>query len=99
MHGHKERSNVFEGPRHMEKTSYDDNKKIRITIKQIATKNVKNLRLFKEKHPDCINYNSKYSDQYLKLQTESCGGKQPDYENESKIIKRLIKVMAVDKSL
>jgi hypothetical protein len=82
-----------------EKTSDDDNKKIRRAIKQIATKNVKNLRLFKEKHPDCINYNSKYSDQYLKLQTESCGGKHPDYENESKIIKRLAKVMAVDKSL
>ena len=82
-----------------EKSSDDDNKKIRRVIKQIATKNVKNLRLFKEKHPDCINYNSKYSDQYLKLQTESCGGKHPDYENESKIIKRLAKVMAVDKSL
>jgi hypothetical protein len=82
-----------------EKTSDDDNKKIRRAIKQIATKNVKNLRLFKEKHPDCINYNSKYSDQYLKLQTESCGGKHPDYENESKIIKRLAKVMAVDKSM
>jgi hypothetical protein len=82
-----------------EKTSDDDNKKIRRAIKQIATKNVKNLRLFKEKHPDCINYNSKYSDQYLKMQTESCGGKHPDYENESKIIKRLAKVMAVDKSL
>jgi hypothetical protein len=82
-----------------EKTSDDDNKKIRRAIKQIATKNVKNLRLFKEKHPDCINYNSKYSDQYLKLQTESCGGKHPDYENESKIIKRLAKVMAVDKNL
>jgi hypothetical protein len=82
-----------------EKTSDDDNKKIRRAIKQIATKNVRNLRLFKEKHPDCINYNSKYSDQYLKLQTESCGGKHPDYENESKIIKRLAKVMAIDKSL
>ncbi len=82
-----------------EKSSDDDNKKIRRVIKQIATKNVRNLRLFKEKHPDCINYNSKYSDQYLKLQTESCGGKHPDYENESKIIKRLAKEMAVDKSL
>jgi hypothetical protein len=82
-----------------EKSSDDDNKKIRRVIKQIATKNVRNLRLFKEKHPDCINYNSKYSDQYLKLQTESCGGKHPDYENESKIIKRLAKVMVVDKSL
>ncbi len=81
-----------------EKSSDNDNKKIRRAIKQIATKNVKNLRLFKEKHPDCINYNSKYSDQYLKLQTESCGGKHPDYENESKIIKRLAKEMTVDKN-
>ncbi len=78
----------------------DDNKKLRRLIKHIAFKNSKNLRLYKELHPDCTDYYSKYSDHYLKLQVEAFGGSGNEtVDNENKIIKKIAKEMGIDKSL
>jgi hypothetical protein len=77
----------------------DDNKNIRRFIQLVAHKNTKNLSLFKNKHPDCLEYHSKYNDQYNKIVMETFGGYgNTDYDSENKIIRKLVKELAIDKS-
>jgi hypothetical protein len=69
-----------------------DKLKLRKAIKYVAHKNSKVLPEFKEKYPDCLNSESKQSDQYNKLMIESLGGLgNEDQENENKIIKKIAK--------
>lgn len=77
----------------------EDNKNVRKMIKRVAFRNSKNIRLFKEKHPDCITSESKYSDTYSKIVIEAMGGgsKCNDYDSENKIIKKLAKTITIDK--
>jgi len=79
----------------------DDNKKLRKMIRSIAFRNCKNTRLFKEKYPDCTKYDSKYSDIYNKIIVEVMGGgpKSNDIENQNKIIRKIAKVMTIDKNI
>jgi len=71
-------------------------KKVRKAIKTIAKKNSKLLFEFKEKHPDCIDGDSKHSDTYNKLLVEAYGGaNKQDIENESKIIKNISKEVLI----
>ncbi len=77
-----------------------DNKNIRRFIQLVAHKNTKNLSLFKNKHPDCLEYHSKYNDQYNKIVMETFGGYgNTDYDSENKIIRKLVKELAIDKSM
>ncbi len=77
----------------------DEKNKIRKMIKRVASKNQRLLLKFKEMHPDCIKYHSKYSDQYNKLIVESMGGSgNNDLEKEDKIIRNIVKNVVVDKS-
>jgi hypothetical protein len=74
--------------------------KIRKAIKYVAHKNARLLQEFKEKHPDCIKSESKYSDTYNKLMIEAMGGKGCDDDNkDTKIIKRLAKEVIIDSKL
>jgi hypothetical protein len=77
----------------------EDNKNVRKLIKKVAFRNSKNIKLFKEKHPDCITSESKYSDTYSKIVIEAMGGgsKCNDYDSENKIIKKLVKMITIDK--
>ena len=76
----------------------DDKKKIRKAIKRVACKNQRLLPKFKEEHPDCGNYHSKFSDQYNKIVVESMGGSgNNDIEKEDKIIKNISKNVTIDK--
>jgi hypothetical protein len=76
----------------------EENVKLHKFIKKVASKNQKLIPKFKEDHPDCIQYHSKYSDQYNKIIYESMGGKgDNDYEKEEKIIKRVSKEVTIDK--
>ena len=77
----------------------DDNKKLRKMIRSVAFRNCKNTRLFKEKYPDCIQYDSKYSDMYNKIIVEVMGGgpKSNDIENQNKIMRKIAKEMTIDK--
>jgi hypothetical protein len=45
----------------------ENNNKIKKAIKRVASKNQRLLPKFKEAHPDCGTYHSKYSDQYNKI--------------------------------
>ena len=78
----------------------DDNKKLRKMIKSVAFRNSKNTKLFKEKYPDCNKGDSKYSDIYNKIVIEAMGGgsKCNDYDSESKIMRKIAKMMTIDKS-
>jgi hypothetical protein len=78
----------------------EDNKKVRKMIKSVAFRNSKSIRLFKEKYPDCIKSESKYSDTYSKIIIEAMGGgsKCNDYDSENKIIRKIAKEMTIDKS-
>ena len=77
----------------------DENKtKLKKVIKKVANKNIRLLPLFKEKHPDYNNSNSKYSDQYSKIVIESMGGNEGnDQEKENKIIHNISKCIIIDK--
>jgi len=76
------------------------NKKVRNAIKLVANKNIKMLTSFKDKYPDCLKSESKFSDKYNKLVIESFGGiGNEDYENENKIITKITKEVTIEKQL
>ena len=76
----------------------EDKNKIRKAIKRAALKNARLIQKFKEKHPDYMEYHSKYSTQYHKLIIESFGGSgDNDVEKEDKIIRNISKTIVVDK--
>jgi hypothetical protein len=75
-----------------------ENKKIRRAIKQIAHKNSRLLKQFREKYPDYSKSVSKCSDTYNKLVIEAMGGRgNNDIEKENKIIKNIAKEVGIDK--
>jgi hypothetical protein len=76
----------------------ENKQKLRKAIKGVVRKNSKLLNDFRDKHPDCIKSNSKYSDQYNKLVVEAFGGKgDNDLEKEDKIIRNIAKQVVIDK--
>jgi hypothetical protein len=81
-------------------TKDEDNSKLRRLVKTVSNRNFRHTRLYKEKYPDCRNPDSKYSDVYVKLVLEATGGgsKYNDYDSENKIMKKIAKVITIDKS-
>jgi hypothetical protein len=84
-----------------DKWEKDENKtQMHKLIKRVVSKNTKMFAKFKEVHPDCLTYHSKFSEQYNKIIYESMGGKgDDDYEKNEKIIKNVLKEVVVDKNL
>ena len=77
----------------------ESNQKIRKAIRAIAHKNICMLKEFREKYPDCQEYDSKKSSQYNKIVIEAMGGKgDNDYEKDTKIIKKIAKVVGIEKN-
>ena len=75
------------------------NKKLRKAIRMIAHKNICMFKAFREKYPDCEEYDSKRNSQYNIIVYEAMGGKgDNDYEKDTKIIKKIAKVVGIDKS-
>jgi len=76
-----------------------ENKKIKKAIKYISHKNICALPEWKAKYPDCIYSDSKKSDQYNHIVIEAMGGSgDNDDEKADKIVKKIAKVVAIDKS-
>jgi hypothetical protein len=76
----------------------ESNSKIKKAIKRVVSKNQRLLPKFKEAHPDCGTYHSKYSDQYNKIIIESVGGSgDNDAEKEEKIIRNITKATTIEK--
>jgi hypothetical protein len=78
----------------------EDKTQMHKLVKRVASKNIKMFDKFREAHPDCKQYHSKFSDQYHKIIYESMGGKgDDDFEKNEKIIKNVLKEVVVDKNL
>ena len=76
----------------------EENKKLHKVVRKVTCKNQNLIPKFKETHPDCNTYHSKFSDQYNKIIIESMGGKgDNDYEKEEKIIKNISKQVTIEK--
>jgi hypothetical protein len=82
-----------------DKWEKDENKEtMHKVIRKVASKNQRLIPKFKEAHPDCNKYHSKFSDQYNKIIVESMGGSgDNDYEKEEKIIKNVSKEVNLQK--
>jgi hypothetical protein len=77
----------------------ETNKKVRKLVRSVAHKNICMLKAFRDKYPDCEQYESRRSSQYNKLVIEAMGGKgDDDYEKNTKIIKKIAKAVGIDKS-
>jgi hypothetical protein len=76
-----------------------DNKKIKKAIKYISHKNICALPEWKKKYPDCIYSDSLKSDQYNHIVLEAMGGSgDNDIEKADKIVKKIAKVVTIDKN-
>ena len=76
-----------------------DNKKIKKAIKYISNKNICALPEWKAKYPDCIYSDSNKSDQYNHIVLEAMGGSgDNDTEKADKIVKKIAKVVTIDKN-
>ena len=77
----------------------EDRTKMHKFIKKVVSKNMKLLPKYRELHPDCIKYHSKFNDQYQSIVYETMGGKgDNDFEKNEKIIKNIIKEVVVKKA-
>ena len=77
-----------------------DLKTVRRFIQSVAKKNTQNIGLFRNKHPDCMDSSTRNSDVYNKIVMETYGGYgNNDTDSENKIIMKLVKEIAIDKSL
>uniref|UniRef100_A0A6C0E367 C2H2-type domain-containing protein n=1 Tax=viral metagenome TaxID=1070528 RepID=A0A6C0E367_9ZZZZ len=78
----------------------EDNVKLRKVIHKVSSKNINMISEYKEKHPDCSQSDSRYSDEYSNILIESMGGAGDNrLEKESKIIKNISKEVIVEKEL
>jgi hypothetical protein len=78
----------------------EDKSQMHKLIKKVAFKNANMFAKYREAHPDCTSYHSKFGDQYHKIVYESMGGKgDDDFEKNEKIIKNVLKEVVVDKNL
>jgi len=76
----------------------ETNNKLRKAIRKIAHKNICMFKAFREKYPDCEEYDSKKNSQYNTIVYEAMGGKgDNDYEKDTKIIKKIAKVVGIEK--
>jgi hypothetical protein len=76
----------------------EEKQKLHKVVRRITCKNQRLISKFKEIHPDCNKYHSKFSDQYNKIIVESMGGSgDNDFEKEEKIIKNISKQVFIDK--
>jgi hypothetical protein len=77
-----------------------DNKKIKKAIKYISNKNICALPEWRLKYPDCIYSDSLKSDQYNHIVLEAMGGSgDNDNEKADKIVKKIAKVVTIDKNI
>jgi hypothetical protein len=78
----------------------EQKKRLRKAIKKVVNKNEKLLFKYKEKYPDCLEADSRRSDQYNKIIIEAMGGRgDNETEKEDKIIRNITKKVTIDKEM
>ena len=76
----------------------EEQKKMHKVVRKVADKNARMILKYKEAHPDCGTYHSKFSDQYNKIIVEAMGGSgDNDFEKEEKIIRNVSKQIGIEK--
>jgi hypothetical protein len=69
-------------------------------IKTIANENIKQIKNWKDKYPDCSDHDSKKNNLYLKIVSNSMNGltKEEADKNTNKIISNVVKEVIIDKA-
>jgi hypothetical protein len=76
----------------------EENKQMHKVVKKVTDKNARLIFKYKELHPDCMTYHSRFNDKYNKIIVESMGGSGDNmFEKEEKIIAKVSKEVTVDK--
>jgi hypothetical protein len=76
----------------------EDKKRIREVISNVVSKNLQLLPEYENKYPECMNPESKKSDEYNKIIMESMGGGMDVVDkNKEKIIKKVSKSVLIEK--
>jgi hypothetical protein len=78
----------------------DDKPILTKAIKTIANQNIKQIKFWRDKYPDCTEYDSKQNNLYLKIVSNSMNGLTPEesQSNISKIISNVAKETIIKKS-
>jgi hypothetical protein len=77
-----------------ETITYD---KLRKAIKYVTIKNGYLLEPWRNAHPQCMNTQHPLNDIYLRIMNQAMGGKGEFIDSENKIIKKITKVITIDK--
>lgn len=74
--------------------------KLKLAIKTVALKNIKQIPVWQKQNPDCFDSSSKKNDQYLRIVSNSMNGLTPEetQKNYDKIISKLAKEVVINKS-
>ena len=77
----------------------DNRENLKLAIKTIASKNIKQISIWQKKNPDCFDSSSKKNDQYLRIVSNSMNGLTPEetQKNYDKIISKLAKEVVIQK--
>jgi hypothetical protein len=78
----------------------DDKPVLKNAIKQVANKNIKQIQVWKNENPDCVNSDSRKNDQYINIVMNSMSGgtSEEQQNNISQIVKNVSKAVAIDKT-
>ena len=78
-----------------ENITYD---KLRKAIKYVTAKNGYLLEPWRDAHPQCMNTQHPLNDVYVQIMSQAMGGRGEFADSENKIIKKVSKVITIDKS-
>ena len=71
--------------------------KLRKAIKYVTAKNGYLLKPWRDANPQCMNTQHPLNDVYVRIMSQAMGGKGEFFDNENKIIKKVSKVITIDK--
>lgn len=76
----------------------EQRERLRKVVKEISMNNSRSVYLFREKYPDCLQYESRYRDKYDNIVIEALGGINKDIApNQNKIMRNITKQVVIDK--
>ncbi len=77
----------------------ENREKLKLAIKTVASKNIKQIPLWQKENPDCFDSSSKKNDQYLRIVSNAMNGLTPEetQKNYDKIISKLAKEVVIQK--
>ena len=75
----------------------DDKMKIKKTIQNIENKNIRMISKWQEENPDCMDMESKKSEELTELSLIALGGDEEREKSEKKIMKKVLKEIMIDK--